>query len=147
MQIFRSLVSMRKNLIHWLASGQLVLIITVATSCHSYKSMLNDQQVSDKTLRENIIPGKKYEVTTKERMKMVIRVDSLFEDRMVGSTRLLVNGLTRHKKNYPIYFEQVESVRDQKISTGKTIAVILVPIGLFVAVISTLDHAYGSPDL
>lgn len=108
--------------------------------------MLNGQQVSGETLRENIVLGKKYKIITKEDMKKVIKVDSVFEDRMVGKARLLVNGITRHQKDHPIYFEQVESVRYQKISTGKTIAVILIPIGIFIAVISGLENVYSSMD-
>lgn len=137
---------MKKFVGNLLTSGCLVLIINLFCSCHSYKSMLNGQQVSGETLRENIVLGKKYKIITKEDMKMVIKVDSVFEDRMVGKARLLVNGITRHQKDHPIYFEQVEPVRYQKISTGKTIAVILIPIGIFIAVISGLENVYSSMD-
>lgn len=122
----------------------LLLLCSLVCSCHSYKPIMKDQQVSPESLQQNIIVGKKYEITTKGKMKMFIRVDSLLDDRMTGDTKMIVNSSSHHQKDYAIFFDQVESVRYQKFSAGKTIAIIVIPIGFFVVLAAeyTMDFEY-----
>jgi hypothetical protein len=111
------------------------LFILLFCSCHSYIPYLNDQQISSEVLREKIEVGKKYEVLTKDHKKMIMKVESLTEDKMIGEARVSVDGNTFQVKNQIILFDQIASVRNQKVNAIKTIAAIVIPIGIIAFII------------
>jgi hypothetical protein len=49
-----------------------IIISSMLCSCHSYKPLVKDQQVSSEIIKENVIVGKKYEIVTSDKLKMFI---------------------------------------------------------------------------
>ena len=118
-----------------------IILSGILSSCHSYKPLVNDQKVTPGIIKENVIVGKKYEIVTNSGMKMFVKVDSIREDRLIGDTQVYINGSSHREKNYIIYFANVESIRFQKFSAGKTIAAIVIPIGFLVVLMSTVEYS------
>lgn len=116
-----------------------VILGCILSSCHSYKPLVNDQKVSPETIKENITVGKKYEILTNSGLKMYVKVDSIGEDRLIGNTQVFINGSSHREKSYIIYFANVESIRYQKFSAGKTLAAIIIPIGIFALLWGSMD--------
>jgi len=126
-------------------SAGLILWCSLLSSCYSYKPYLNDLQISSEVLREKIAPGKKYEVLTTDSKKLTIKVDSVTNDRLIGDASWKVNtgqsknpqqisNQTIYQKKYSILFNQIKSIKERKISAGKTIAAIAIPIGILVLI-------------
>ncbi len=139
-------------------SACLTLCCSLLTSCYSYKPYIDDVQITSEILQEKITPGKKYEIMTIDGKRLTVKVDSTGNRSITGDVSWIVSyrqskndhsasqiSETVHQKNYTILFEQIKSVRERKVSAGKTIAAIVVPIGIL-ALIGTysLNNMYSS---
>ena len=96
--------------------------------------MISKQDGSPETIRQNVRVGKAYKIFTKDGRKTFVKVDSIREDRLFGNNRVYNKSSFLLEKHYTIYFADVESIRYQKFSIGKTVAAILIPMGIYVAV-------------
>ena len=116
-----------------------LILSCVLGSCHSYKPLITNHDVSPEKIKEGITVGKKYEILTNGGRNLFVKVDSIREDRLYGDARVHDSGSTRREKNCTIYFADVESINQQKFSTGKTVAAVIVPIVSLALLFGALD--------
>lgn len=103
------------------------LCLFLLSSCYSYKPYLNGP-ASPSAFKDSITEGKKYELKLVGGRTVVMKVDSVASDRLVGDvSENGPKGIFR-QEDFIIAYDQIESVENRKFSTWKTIAVIVIPV-------------------
>lgn len=114
----------------------LVSCIMLLTSCYAYKPYLEKGKTSPEELRANLTQGETYELAMTTGRMYEVKVDSVMSDRLIGAA---TNENNQKQNDYIILFNQIESVRKKKVSTGLTIIAVAVPIIGMIAVVDTLE--------
>lgn len=112
----------------------------IFTAYYSYKPYLNRQRDSSLQLKEKIAVGKKYEFKLVSGQTLLMKVDTVGDDRVKGDAVLKGGGRIN---NYIVLFDQVESIKEGKISIGWTLFAIAVPVTVLVIIFSNMTYDLG----
>lgn len=107
----------------------------------SYRPYVSKEQTSPAELKEKIIAGKKYQITLVTGELLAMKVSRILDDKLMG----MVNQPRKNfrQENYMIRFDQIESVKNQKVSAGQTFIAIAVPVGVIIFFISNISFTFG----
>ncbi|HEY4654178.1 MAG TPA: hypothetical protein VIH22_06675 [Cyclobacteriaceae bacterium] len=125
----------------WLFSTALSTILLA--SCYSYKPYLDARNTSPETISQKVSQGKRYALTVVGGKKVEMRVDSVLTDRLIGDIHFRLNKAHMHQKDYTIYFNQIESVKERKLNAALTMGLIGCTVGIAILVISNMTFNFG----
>jgi hypothetical protein len=117
------------------------------SSCTAYKPYLDRNVDSPAVIRSKMFPDEKYEIRLLTGQTMIMKVDSVQDERLVGN--IFVRGSEKNTKlkNYMIPYDQIDSVKKGKISAGRTAIAIVLPVTLLIFAFSDMTFTMGETTL
>jgi hypothetical protein len=102
---------------------------------------------SPAVIRSKILPGEKYEIRLRTGQTMIMKVDSVQDEKLIGNVFVQGSEKNTRIKSYMVSYHQIDTVKKQKISAGKTAIAIILPITLLIIALSDMTFTMGEMTL
>jgi hypothetical protein len=135
--------TMKSIVSHVNGTVKLLILGLVLSSCTTYKPFLDSRVDSPTVMKSRILQGEKYEIRLLTGQTMIMKVDSIQDEKLVGNVFVQGSEHNTRIKNYMVSFDQIDSVEKPKISAGKTAIAILLPVTILIIGMSNFSLDMG----